>query len=183
MSQQSNYKLKYQRFIDKRRQRPLTKEKGYEIHHILPTSLGGNNDKENLVKLTLKEHHTAHKYLAKMYEGKARLKMEIALGVMKHDRNITRKTSLELWQDPEYRKKQSESHIAYHQKNKEYNSNRMKERWKNPEFRKKVMDARKKLYATDEWKAKRTKVVKKMWADPETRKKIVKGRWGTKAPS
>lgn len=177
MSHINNYKLKYHNFIESRRHRPLKAEKGYEIHHIIPRSLGGSNKKDNLVKLTLKEHHTAHKYLAKMYEGKDRLKMEIALGVMKHDRDISRKTSLELWKDPEYQKKQTESHIAYYQNNKEYYSNRMKQRWQDPEFRKKVMEARKKLYATDEWKEKRNKVMKKMWADPEIRKKIIKGRW------
>lgn len=28
----------------------------FEKHHILPKSLGGTNDKENLVKLTAREH-------------------------------------------------------------------------------------------------------------------------------
>lgn len=183
MSQLINYKLKYHQFIDSRRQRPLTKEKGYEIHHILPRSLGGTNHKENLVKLTLKEHHTAHKYLAKMYEGKDRLKMEIALGVMKHDREIARKTSLELWQDPEYQKKQSLSHKAYYQDNKEKYANEMKRRWKDPEYRKKTIESRAKYYATDEFKKKRREANKKMWADPEMRKKIIEARWGNKAPS
>ena len=35
----------------------------YEKHHILPKCLGGNNDKENLVLLTAKEHYVCHKLL------------------------------------------------------------------------------------------------------------------------
>jgi 5-methylcytosine-specific restriction endonuclease McrA len=34
---------------------------GYkEIHHILPKSLGGSNDKSNLVELTAREHYIVH---------------------------------------------------------------------------------------------------------------------------
>ncbi len=35
----------------------------YERHHILPKCLGGENDKENLVLLTGKEHFICHKLL------------------------------------------------------------------------------------------------------------------------
>lgn len=40
----------------------------YEKHHIQPRSLGGNNDKENLVKLTAREHFICHWLLVKMYD-------------------------------------------------------------------------------------------------------------------
>ena len=39
----------------------------YEKHHIQPKSLGGNNDKKNLVKLTAREHFICHWLLVKMY--------------------------------------------------------------------------------------------------------------------
>ena len=40
---------------------------GYsEIHHIIPKSLGGSNRKENLVKLTPKEHFICHRLLPKL---------------------------------------------------------------------------------------------------------------------
>ena len=32
----------------------------YEIHHIVPRSLGGTDEPNNLVKLTLKEHLVVH---------------------------------------------------------------------------------------------------------------------------
>lgn len=39
----------------------------YEIHHIIPKCIGGNDDKENLVKLSPREHFIAHKLLCKIY--------------------------------------------------------------------------------------------------------------------
>ena len=39
----------------------------YELHHILPKSLGGLDTNENLVMLTLREHFICHLLLAKMY--------------------------------------------------------------------------------------------------------------------
>lgn len=38
----------------------------YEEHHIIPKSLGGSNDKSNLVLLTPKEHYLCHRLLPKM---------------------------------------------------------------------------------------------------------------------
>lgn len=37
----------------------------YELHHILPKSMGGSNDKENLVLLTSREHYICHLLLAR----------------------------------------------------------------------------------------------------------------------
>jgi len=39
----------------------------FENHHIIPKCLGGNNDPENLVLLTLREHFVAHKLLTYIY--------------------------------------------------------------------------------------------------------------------
>jgi hypothetical protein len=57
---------------------------GYtEIHHIIPQSLGGSNDKENLVELTAREHFICHWLLVKMTEGEDRSKMLYALNSMR----------------------------------------------------------------------------------------------------
>ena len=40
-----------------------------ERHHILPKSLGGSNDPENIVKLTLREHFIAHTLLVRIYQN------------------------------------------------------------------------------------------------------------------
>lgn len=49
---------------------------GYtEKHHIIPKSLGGTNDKNNIVRLSAREHFVCHKLLMKMVIGNARYKM------------------------------------------------------------------------------------------------------------
>lgn len=54
-----------------------------ELHHIIPQSIGGSNDKENLVELTAREHFICHWLLIKMTEGDERGKMLYALQGMK----------------------------------------------------------------------------------------------------
>ena len=57
---------------------------GYtELHHIIPQSMAGSNDKENLVELTAREHFICHWLLIKMTEGEDRSKMLYALNGMK----------------------------------------------------------------------------------------------------
>lgn len=46
-----------------------------ESHHIIPKSIGGTNDKSNLVKLTPKEHFVCHMLLPKMTTGNHKSKM------------------------------------------------------------------------------------------------------------
>jgi hypothetical protein len=46
-----------------------------EKHHIVPKSLGGSNDMENLVILTAREHFICHLLLTKMVAGENKTKM------------------------------------------------------------------------------------------------------------
>ena len=67
------YNNKYQKWyytiIDRARNRTI---EGYtEKHHIVPRSLGGTNEKSNLVKLTAREHLVAHLLLPRFVENKA----------------------------------------------------------------------------------------------------------------
>ena len=69
----NKYSKWYRALIAKRKNNPPI---GYcERHHILPHSLGGTNDKANLVKLTAREHFICHRLLVKMLEGTAKAKM------------------------------------------------------------------------------------------------------------
>jgi len=63
-----DYQKHYSLLIESRKQSP-TESDYYEKHHILPRSLGGDDSKDNLVKLTAKEHFVAHLLLAKIYGG------------------------------------------------------------------------------------------------------------------
>lgn len=47
----------------------------YEMHHIIPKSLGGTDDIHNLVLLTAKEHVICHHLLTKFTNGKDKSKM------------------------------------------------------------------------------------------------------------
>ena len=61
-----DYQKIYNMIIERRKQSPL---EGYvEKHHILPRCLGGDNKKENIVKLSAREHYMCHLLLTKLYE-------------------------------------------------------------------------------------------------------------------
>lgn len=51
----------------------------FEKHHIIPKSLGGSNDKDNLVKLTAREHFVCHRLLTKITSGATKAKMIFAM--------------------------------------------------------------------------------------------------------
>lgn len=53
-----------------------------EVHHIIPSSLGGSDDRSNLVKLSGHDHAWCHWLLTKMTEGEAKSKMVYAFNMM-----------------------------------------------------------------------------------------------------
>lgn len=62
-----NYNKIYYQIIEKRKKCMV---EGYgENHHIIPKCMGGTDDKENIIKLTAKEHFLCHLLLVKMFEG------------------------------------------------------------------------------------------------------------------
>lgn len=66
-----DYKAIYDDFIDSRRmiESSTINLSYYEIHHIVPRSLGGSDDKSNLIALTIRDHIFAHALLAKAFGG------------------------------------------------------------------------------------------------------------------
>lgn len=61
----------YTQLIERAQNRTL---KGYtEKHHIIPKCLGGNNDKENLVELTAREHFLCHRLLCEIHPNNPKL--------------------------------------------------------------------------------------------------------------
>lgn len=57
-------------------------EKNYEVHHIVPRSLGGSNNSDNLVHLTLREHLIVHLLLTKITSGEHQTKMLYSFNMM-----------------------------------------------------------------------------------------------------
>jgi len=70
----------YYKIIKKAKEKNYLKKSnhGYQTHHIIPRSLGGDDSKENLVVLTYKEHKKCHRLLVDMTEGDAKIKMSYA---------------------------------------------------------------------------------------------------------
>ena len=74
---ENKYYTKYRNIISQALARQPT---GYvEIHHIVPRSIGGTDDKHNLVSLTAREHLVCHLLLPRFTIGEARKKMFYAV--------------------------------------------------------------------------------------------------------
>lgn len=77
MYTQNKYTKTYFQIVDRARDRVLSEYS--ERHHIIPRSLGGTDDPENLVNLTPREHFICHLLLTKMVSNEAhKAKMTLA---------------------------------------------------------------------------------------------------------
>jgi hypothetical protein len=83
-----NYKKIYDALMRQAQSRPEPTQYT-ETHHIIPRSLGGENDPENLVALTARQHFLAHYCLWKAQEKgtEARRKMAYAFNLMRGNPN------------------------------------------------------------------------------------------------
>jgi hypothetical protein len=79
------YKAKYEKFISSLKDRFIPEGQYFETHHIIPRSMGGSNDKTNLIKLLPREHYIAHAMLWKMkFPGVYHAKMAYAFCTFTH---------------------------------------------------------------------------------------------------
>lgn len=86
---------------------------GYtERHHIIPQSLGGSDDEDNLVDLTAREHFICHWLLIKMTDGDDRGKMLYALQGMKAENKFQNRyhTKITARVYEKYRMEHAENH-------------------------------------------------------------------------
>lgn len=67
-----NYQNIYNQIIERAKNRQLNNYK--ETHHILPKCMGGNNNKDNLVDLTAREHFLCHMLLCEIYPKNNKLR-------------------------------------------------------------------------------------------------------------
>jgi hypothetical protein len=76
----NKYSKCYYNIIDRAKSRVLI---GYgENHHIIPKSLGGANERSNIVKLSAREHLICHMLLPRMLTGVSKRNMHFALWCM-----------------------------------------------------------------------------------------------------
>jgi hypothetical protein len=73
----NKYLKHYNLLIEKAKNQQREKIKGddHQFHHVIPRSLGGSDDLDNIVMLTYKEHKLAHHLLIKITEGQSKHKM------------------------------------------------------------------------------------------------------------
>ena len=83
---ENKYTKWYYQIIDNRKANTLSEYT--EKHHIIPRSLGGNNNLDNLVSLTPREHYICHLLLSKMVSGDNKRKMTFAIWTMMRTRDI-----------------------------------------------------------------------------------------------
>lgn len=86
---QNKYTHVYFSIIERAKTRILTSY--FESHHIIPKSLGGTNNKNNLVKLTAREHFICHRLLTKMVISENKSKMSYALWIMLKGNNTQKR--------------------------------------------------------------------------------------------
>lgn len=156
----NKYARHYNLLIEKAKNRTLPKKIYTERHHIIPRSLGGTDDKDNLVRLTAREHYIAHLLLWKMkLPGEANMKMVHAFNqmcIMKPTKDHPGyKVSSRLFEKVKLERSaylktiRGEKHPSYgkpHNVTPEQRANitrLTKERWQDPEWKAKVLENRK----------------------------------------
>lgn len=98
----------------------VTSDGIYEKHHIIPKSMGGSNDIDNLVELSCREHFIAHLLLTKITTGKNKRRMCYALNRICNSKHVKIKSS-RLYQ---YIREQHIESIKIDAKLKLHNNNR-----------------------------------------------------------
>jgi len=84
MFKENKYSGWYYNIINNVRMRPPPPTK--EMHHIIPSCIGGRDIPSNLIALTYKEHYICHLLLTKMTSGQNRKRMEYAFWNMSNGR-------------------------------------------------------------------------------------------------
>jgi hypothetical protein len=84
---ENNKYTKWYNLIVQNAQNRTTDLSYFERHHIVPKSLGGTNNKENLVMLTAREHFVCHLLLTKMLSGDSKRKMIYAFWQLSNQKN------------------------------------------------------------------------------------------------
>jgi len=167
MKENNKYQKWYNQLIDRARDRVIN---GYfEVHHIVPKSLGGANDESNLVKLTAREHVVAHMLLPRFVENND--KLWYALWCMVNTNGIKVNGRL-------YEAARVEGHQKLVQdptwiKNVQLAANLRK---LNPRWRENKKTANQKLAQDPVWREKNAEKNKRQGQDPEYRAKL-KAAW------
>jgi hypothetical protein len=189
----SKYSKWYDQLIEKAQRRELPKDMYVEKHHIIPRSFGGSNSKENIVKLTAREHYIAHALLWKMkFPGKYGSKMAFAFNTFinkmttkERDSHTTHKINSRIYEH--FRKYYSqmlkdkyaiEGGTWVGRKHTEESKRKIGEKSKLKEFKKGPENPNwgKKLKMTEDGTRRKKEAAAARWADPEFKKTMQEKR-------
>jgi len=62
-----NYQKCHDALVDIGRQRGTRQRPGFELHHVIPSCMGGSDDESNKALLTYREHFVLHRILTKLH--------------------------------------------------------------------------------------------------------------------
>lgn len=147
MFNDTKYTHTYHKIVEMstKKNRVKTNEVYYEKHHIVPKSLGGGNEKENLVLLTPREHFLVHWLLTKMViDQDHKRKMHNAFYRLSHSSKFNNKRKLTPRQYEICRLSNAKAQLGkkYSKETREQRSKSITESWKNAEERKKKLRER-----------------------------------------
>lgn len=91
-----DYRLHYDRLIERAKHRSILPGVYFERHHIIPKCLGGSDNLENLVDLFPEEHFVAHQLLVKIYPDNLKLVYATHMMTISTDKQI-RNNKLYKW--------------------------------------------------------------------------------------
>lgn len=99
-----NYKYHYDELIKKYGRTEKPQDIYTEGHHVIPRSMGGSDENENIVYLTAKEHYIAHFLLWKLYRN---TEMTYAFRLMNANKGILGSSTFQQLRE-DYSKKSSD---------------------------------------------------------------------------
>lgn len=148
----NKYTKWYYKIIEHRRHNVFD---GYtERHHIVPRSLKGSDDPDNLVNLSAREHFICHLLLRNMTIDNDRVKMTLAVGAMMMingtDRYICNSHTYRI-----YKEIFASTQSAF-----------MKEQWSDEKFRTVRTKKFREQWKDPEYRLRRTERLKEIWHDP-----------------
>lgn len=151
-----------------------------ERHHIIPKCMGGDDNADNLVNLTFREHFLAHLLLHRAYPENSDLALAVFL-MCRHE-NMSGLANSKTF---EKAKEASKEAISTAVKNywdtlpeedmakwKESNRRRSLEMWSDPEKAKEISSKIKDSLDNPEARELKRLRAKEMWSDPEKAKKV-----------
>lgn len=157
---ENKYSKWYVILIEKAQTRSLSKDVYTEAHHIIPKSWNGVNTRDNIVRLTAREHYIAHAFLWKMN-----------VGIGFHNKMVHAFNAMSIMKNGSYNKP------GYRINSRLFESVRL-ERIAYLKTLKGPLNPMwgKKLNVSKEGKQKQKEAIERMWNDPVRRKELLQNR-------